>query len=435
MDPALPCSSLHLENTIWKLSISAIESREGTVMNSKVHVASSVNEQSGSSVFQQSQGILPISMKTLIIDDKEITPGVEQIASGESAEVAAAVTVQKVYRSYRTRRNLADCAVIARKFGWWNVLESALLQKNSVTFYAFGKNDSVANRWSRLQRKAAKVGKGLSKDEKARKLALQHWLEAIDARHRYGHNLHYYYSVWQESVTPEPFFYWLDVGEGRDLDLPACPRSKLQNQQIKYLGPKEREHYEVVVKDGKLIYKKSGELLNTLTGEKWIFVMSTSGKLYVAQKEKGKLQHSSFLAGAATTAAGRLLARDGILQLMEAHSGHYHPTEENFKELVNILTKLGADLKMAKVQTVSDDMLNPHQEELLRTSSESKGAESIELVIKQSETTSPSLHELKEVKEPVQEYPSKPRLMMLSYQNGPLELDPGFQVSLRFLMK
>lgn len=29
------------------------------------------------------------------------------------------------------------------------------------------------------QTRAAKVGKGLSKDEKAQKLALQHWLEAV----------------------------------------------------------------------------------------------------------------------------------------------------------------------------------------------------------------------------------------------------------------
>ncbi|KAK9036867.1 hypothetical protein V6N11_021791 [Hibiscus sabdariffa] len=32
----------------------------------------------------------------------------------------------------------------------------------------------------------SKAGKGLSMDEKARKLALQHWLEAIDHRHRFG---------------------------------------------------------------------------------------------------------------------------------------------------------------------------------------------------------------------------------------------------------
>ncbi|XLR04788.1 hypothetical protein S83_070986, partial [Arachis hypogaea] len=43
---------------------------------------------------------------------------------------------------------------------------------------------------------AGAVGKGLSLDAQAQKLAFQHWIEAIDPRHRYGHNLHYYYEEW-----------------------------------------------------------------------------------------------------------------------------------------------------------------------------------------------------------------------------------------------
>lgn len=273
------------------------------------------------------------------------------------SEEAAAVTVQKVYRSYRTRRQLADCAIMNKDYAWWNVLEGALLRQSSETFYAYASQDTAARRWSRLKKKAAKVGKGLSKDENARKLAIQHWLEAIDPRHRYGHNLHFYYDVWEKSSTKEPFFHWLDVGEGKEEDLSECKRSKLQKQQIKYLGPKEREEYEVVVEGGKLWYKENRKLVNTPKGDKWIFVMSTSGRLYVAQKEKGTFQHSSFLAGGATKAAGRLLVNHGTLELMEAHSGHYHPTEENFNGLVRVLEDLGTDLSMAKVQSVSDDQL------------------------------------------------------------------------------
>jgi len=54
----------------------------------------------------------------------------------------------------------------------------------------------------------SQVGKGLLKDENAQKLALQHWLEAIDPRHRYGHNLHCYYDCWLHSESKQPFFYW-----------------------------------------------------------------------------------------------------------------------------------------------------------------------------------------------------------------------------------
>lgn len=32
--------------------------------------------------------------------------------------------------------------------------------------------------------------------------------EQIDPRHRYGHNLHYYYDCWLRCESKEPFFYW-----------------------------------------------------------------------------------------------------------------------------------------------------------------------------------------------------------------------------------
>ncbi|CAM6088848.1 unnamed protein product [Calypogeia fissa] len=270
----------------------------------------------------------------------------------------AAVEVQRMYRGHRVRRNLADAATMAHKFGWWNVVEGAVLQHNSSNFYAYNAPQNATQRWLRLKKKAAKVGKGLSKNEKARKLALQHWLEAIDPKHRYGHNLHFYYEVWSCSHTQEPFFYWLDIGEGKNSDLEKCKRSKLQKELIKYLSPSERQWFEVVIQDGKLLNKMTREPVNTPKGDKWIFVMSTTGKLYVGKKEKGKLQHSSFLAGGATTAAGRILVKDGTIELMEAHSGHYHPTQENFDELIRILRSSGADLTLARVQAFSDDMLS-----------------------------------------------------------------------------
>ena len=77
----------------------------------------------------------------------------------------------------------------------------------------------------------------------------------------------------------------------------------------------ERKAYEVVVKDGKLVYKESGELLHSTEDAKWIFVLSTSKTLYVGKKMKGKFQHSSFLAGGVATAAGRLVVDGGVLKV------------------------------------------------------------------------------------------------------------------------
>lgn len=80
----------------------------------------------------------------------------------------------------------------------------------------------------------------------------------------------------------------------------------------------ERKVYEVKVENGKFTYRSSGELLDTTGGPKdakWIFVLSTSKNLYVGLKKKGTFQHSSFLAGGATLAAGRLVVEQGILKV------------------------------------------------------------------------------------------------------------------------
>lgn len=85
----------------------------------------------------------------------------------------------------------------------------------------------------------------------------------------------------------------------------------------------EREPYEVKVVYGKFFYKHSGKLLDTREGTddtKWIFVLSVSRVLYVGQKRKGTFQHSSFLAGGATLAAGRLVVENGILKVHDHNS-------------------------------------------------------------------------------------------------------------------
>ncbi|KAK4481677.1 hypothetical protein RD792_012584 [Penstemon davidsonii] len=262
----------------------------------------------------------------------------------------AAVKLQKTYKSFRTRRQLADCAVLVEQ-RWWKLLDFAELKHSSISFFDVERPETALTRWSRARTKAAKVGKGLSKDDKARKLALQHWLEAIDPRHRYGHNLQFYYVNWLQCDSKQPFFYWLDIGEGREVNLERCSRSKLQQQCIKYLGPTERSAYEVIILDGKLMYKQSGKILDTREGPedvKWIFVLSVSKILYVGQKKKGTFQHSSFLAGGATLSAGRLVVEDGVLKAVWPHSGHYLPTEENFEEFMAFLWRHNVDLSVVQ---------------------------------------------------------------------------------------
>lgn len=90
----------------------------------------------------------------------------------------AATKLQKIYKGHRTRRSLADSAIIAEEL-WWKTYDSVYLNIKSISFFDGGKQETAASRWSRAGKRIAKVGKGLSKDEKAQKLALQHWLEAV----------------------------------------------------------------------------------------------------------------------------------------------------------------------------------------------------------------------------------------------------------------
>lgn len=93
----------------------------------------------------------------------------------------------------------------------WELLDFALLRRSSVSFFDIERQESAVSKWARARTRAAKVkkvriispacqfqffpqeitdgirnkshrdqvGKGLSKDDKAQKLALQHWLEAV----------------------------------------------------------------------------------------------------------------------------------------------------------------------------------------------------------------------------------------------------------------
>ncbi|XP_030965955.1 IQ domain-containing protein IQM3-like isoform X2 [Quercus lobata] len=277
--------------------------------------------------------------------------------SKETFVSTAAVRLQKVYRSYRTRRRLADSAVVAEEL-WSQAIDYARLNHSTVSFFNFHKAETAASRWSRISLIASKVGKGLYQDAKAQKLAFQHWIEAIDPRHRYGHNLNFYYEEWGKGDTEQPFFHWLDVGDGKDVDLKDCPRSRLRQECIKYLGLQEREYYEYIIAEGMIVHKQTGSLLDTsqkLQGSKWIFVISTSKKLYAGEKRKGSFHHSSFLAGGATLAAGRLEAESGKLKSVSAYSGHYRPTAENLGSFLAFLDENGINLDEVQVFSPTED--------------------------------------------------------------------------------
>lgn len=110
--------------------------------------------------------------------------------------------------------------------------------------------------------------KRLKEKEERRKhamvLGLQYFLEMIDLKHRYGSNLRAYHEEWKSSDTNENFFYWLDYGEGKNLDLAVCPREQLDRERVRYLSREERQYYLVKVDpEGRLVWAKNGARIDT----------------------------------------------------------------------------------------------------------------------------------------------------------------------------
>lgn len=171
-----------------------------------------------------------------------------------------------------------------------------------------------------------------------------HWLEVMDDRHRYGSYMRPYYEFWMSVGAPDNFFYWLDYGEGRVVDLgntgcncrKVISRVQLEGSCVRYCSEKEREQYRAIMKDGLLVWASEnnpGRLgqyspVDTNFGPKWIFVIDVHGNLYVNRKKKGGFHHSSFVAGQPVMAAGRISVDEGLVVCIGPNSGHYRTTWE-----------------------------------------------------------------------------------------------------------
>ena len=222
----------------------------------------------------------------------------------------------------------------------------------------------------------------------------------VDIKHRYGSNLTPYHEHWMQSSTAQPFFFWLDHGEGKDLDLPDVSRKELDGQRLRYCTKQERKKYATEIGGDKLLhFQHNGALVHTLNAEeqqeidtnfgqwkheeikavalarapkadkssmseaevqerkeakkrrnanKWIYVTSTDKKqLYIAPKVKGEFQHSSFLSGGSVGSAGAVMVNQGRIVKLAPMSGHYRPNIEQFVALLDQLTAQGVDLTSA----------------------------------------------------------------------------------------
>ena len=173
----------------------------------------------------------------------------------------------------------SEASPVASKTRWNDALSSGNLADGSRQ-QASNQNDAKS-RWQRSGMYAERITGTDGRQEQgneeghdsaqakakamapSKQMEAQYWLELVDSKHRYGTNLKSYHDAWNKSDTKDNFFRWLDHGEGKDLDLPDCPREQLDKEKVTYLNAEQRKNYLVEVKGGMLVWHRTGWNVDT----------------------------------------------------------------------------------------------------------------------------------------------------------------------------
>jgi hypothetical protein len=121
----------------------------------------------------------------------------------------------------------------------------------------------------RREYRRKKAEQKAEREQTAKIMDLQYFLEMVDQKHRYGSNLRAYHDHWKRSNVNENFFYWLDQGSGRNFEHPTVSRERLEKEQVRYLSREERMKYLVKIdEEGRFCWAKNGERISTTTDYK-----------------------------------------------------------------------------------------------------------------------------------------------------------------------
>ncbi|RSM02566.1 hypothetical protein CDV31_010871 [Fusarium ambrosium] len=159
-------------------------------------------------------------------------------------------------RSASARQKWKKASTVARRAGFDNLLSDSSSTQSS--------SDEDASPEERAAARAQREKDNEARKNEARMMGLRYFLEMVDLKHRYGSSLCMYHEEWKRSNTKENFFYWLDYGEGREVELEGCPRDRLEREQVRYLSKEERQYYLVEVDEqGRLCWAKNGRRIDT----------------------------------------------------------------------------------------------------------------------------------------------------------------------------
>ena len=152
----------------------------------------------------------------------------------------------------------------------------------------------------------------------------------------------------QSPTTLDPDFLGENIAANTD-EIFGVPTNGVQ-----YLTPEELEAFRIFIKDGKVYRASNGSLFDTtadLTNPdgKAIFVMDDQGNFYASTEQRvGTFHHSSFFAGGPVSGAGEIAIKDGQIIAMNSHSGHYKPSDELERQVLDQLETQGIDTSQVR---------------------------------------------------------------------------------------
>jgi hypothetical protein len=136
------------------------------------------------------------------------------------------------------------------------------------------------------------------------------------------------------------------------------PGGPMGSPGVTYLDDVARESYRITIRDG-IVYDADGLPFDTSNGVsafgagssgRAIFVMDEHGNLYASlEQEYRRFHHSSFFGGEEVAGAGELIVRDGKIELITDHSGHYLPGRTLTQQVLDQLESQGITIDPSNV--------------------------------------------------------------------------------------
>ncbi len=141
---------------------------------------------------------------------------------------------------------------------------------------------------------------------------------------------------------------------GEDRGLYTDPQTHVR-WNVQYFSSAERRQHEIFIRDGKF-YDVNGRELSSafdaeaLSFEDALLVIDKDSRMYVLNgEERGRLHHSSLVAGGDVLFAGTIAFMDGRVRHMSDSSGHYKPEPWRTRRIVRLLRDRGVDLSQMRL--------------------------------------------------------------------------------------